>query len=233
MAGFRGRRRRQRTRAQALVEFAMVFPIAVLVLFGVIVLGLFVFYQQQLTNVARESARFAAIHSSTAPCPTVGWRDAQPPGAYPNPYTCDGPANPGDAVPWPAMLSAGRSNAWGMNGSKVFINACWSGYLPTGVAAGGSTNADYPAVEDIGGTTVENEFHQCTIGGVDPIANPAGLGCALRLTSAADDPASNIPDNQVTVYACYQWSPPLAGMFLIPSTITMRATITEVIQRQQ
>jgi hypothetical protein len=124
-----------------------------------------------------------------------------------------------------------------MNASKVFINACWSGYLPTGVAPGGSTNADYPEVEDIGGVTTQNVFHQCTIGGIDPVANPQGLGCALRLTTAADDPASNRADaqvqNQVTVYACYQWSPPLAGMFLIPSTVTMRAVITEVLQKQQ
>ncbi len=36
-----------------------------------IVLGLGVFYQQELTNVAREAARYAAIHSATAQCPTV------------------------------------------------------------------------------------------------------------------------------------------------------------------
>ena len=55
---------------------------------------LWVFYQQQLTNVAREAARYAAIHSSTAICPTASWRDPNaPPASYPlAPYQCDGPA---------------------------------------------------------------------------------------------------------------------------------------------
>jgi hypothetical protein len=229
--------RRDRSRAQALVEFALVFPIAMLILFGIIVLGLWVFYQQQITNVARESARWAAIHSSTAPCPTVGWRDPQPPGVYPFPYSCDGPANPNDSVPWPAMTAQGRSNAWGLDASKVMINACWSGYLPTGVAPGGSMNADFPPVEVIGGVTVENDFHQCTISGINPVTSVGGLDCQLRMTTAVDDPASNRADfavnNQVTVYACYQWTPPLAGLLMIPSQITMRAVITETIQRQQ
>ena len=52
-----------RSRGQALAEFALVFPIAMAVIFGIIVFGLWVFYQQQLTNVAREGARYAAIHS--------------------------------------------------------------------------------------------------------------------------------------------------------------------------
>ena len=42
-----------------------------MLIFGIISTGLWVFYQQQLTNVAREAARYAAIHSSTAICPTA------------------------------------------------------------------------------------------------------------------------------------------------------------------
>jgi hypothetical protein len=224
---------RERTRGQALVEFALVFPIALLVIVGVIVIGMYVFYQQQITNVARESARWAAIHSSTSLCPTVGWRDAQPPGNYPNPNACDGPNNPSDSVPWPYMTAQGRSNAWGLNTNTVMINACWSGHLRPGMTPGGSTNADFPPVEDISGVTVENTFAQCTIAGVNPATNASSLGCALRMTSPSDDMASNRPDNQVTVYACYQWSPPMAGFLMMPSQITMRAVVTETIQRQQ
>ena len=58
------RRIRRDRKGQALVEFVLVFPIAVLLIFAIIVFGLWIFYQQQLTNVAREGARFAAIHSS-------------------------------------------------------------------------------------------------------------------------------------------------------------------------
>lgn len=39
--------------------------------------------------------------------------------------------------------------------------------------------------------------------------------------------------NTVTAYACYVWRPPLAGFLLIPGQLTLRATATEAIQRQQ
>lgn len=221
------------TRGQALVEFALVFPIAMMVIFGIIVLGLWVFYQQQLTNVAREGARFAAIHSDTAICPTSSWRDPQaPPGSYSiKPFNCDGPDNPNDSYPWPKMTAHARSFAWGLNPSTVHINACWSGYRPYGSSS--STNADFPAKENISGVMVANEFIQCTIAGRNPETNAQDLGCGPRMTSFSDDPASDKADNQVTVYACFQWVPPLAGVLMIPSSVTMKAVISEVIHRQQ
>ena len=223
----------RRPRGQALAEFALVFPIAMSVIFGIIVFGMWVFYQQQLTNVAREGARFAAIHSSTAICPTSSWRDPQaPPVSYtPYPLHCDGPNNPNDSYPWPNMSAHARGYAWGLNPSIIHINACWSGYRP--YASASTTSADFPAVEIIGGTPVSNEFIQCTIDGTNPETNSQALGCRARMTTPADDPASDIADNQVTVYACFQWAPPLAGVLMIPPSITMKAVITEVIHRQQ
>ena len=218
------------SRGQALTEFVLVFPIAMIVIVGIVVLGMYIFYQQQLTNLAREAARYAAIHSSTAICPTSSWRDPQaPPVTYiPYPLSCDGPNNPNDSYPWPKMTAQARSFAWGLNPSVIQINACWSGYRPylspPGVAA------DFPAINTTG---VPNEFIQCTIAGQDPVTNSQGLGCSARMTAVADDPSSDIPGNQVTVYACFQWAPPLAGMLMIPSQVTMKAVITEVIQRQQ
>ncbi len=55
----------------------------------------------------------------------------------------------------------------------------------------------------------------------------------------ADDKASNLAvsscgtANQVTVYGCYLWRPPMAGFLLIPETVTLRATITEIMQHQR
>jgi TadE-like protein len=239
---WRGGDARAGIRGQAVAEFAIVAPIAFMVIFGIISVGLWVFYQQQVTNVAREAARFAAIHSATAPCPTSGWRDPQaPPPTYRSfPLSCDGPANPNDSYPWPAMTDAARASVWGTAPTSVKINACWSGYvLPSVVlptteppdysAAAGFPLADHPAIE--GG--VENQLVQCRIAGVDPTTNMGSLGCGAGMTTAADDPASDVPFNQVTAYACMQWSPPLAGFLLIPASITLRATITEVIHRQQ
>lgn len=234
------RRHLRDRRGQALVEFALVVPIALLVIFGIIVLGLWIFFQQQITNVAREAARYAALHSSTAACPTASWRDPQaPPSSYPAyPLHCDGPNNPNDTIPWPRMTAHARSYAWAVNPALVQINACWSGYVLPSVnvadyasyaASAGFPLADRPAVE----AGVANQFVQCTIGGINPITNADALGCATRMTTAADDPASDQPGNQVTVYACYQWAPPLAGFLLIPSSVTMKAVVTEIIQRQQ
>jgi hypothetical protein len=232
-------RRPRRGAGQGLAEFALVAPIALMVIFGIISIGLWVFYQQQITNAAREAARFAAIHSSTAPCPTSGWRDPQaPPGSYALfPLSCDGPANAGDPYPWPNMTVAARKSIWAADPSSVKVNACWSGYVLPGVtvpsasysAASGFPLADHPATE--GGT--DNQFVQCRIAGVNPATNPNSLTCSTGMTTAADDPASDAPFNQVTAYACMQWSPPLAGFLLIPSTITIRAVVTEVIHRQQ
>lgn len=232
---------RRERRGQALVEFALVFPLASLVIFGIIVFGLYIFYQQQLTNVAREAARYAAIHSSQALCPTSSWRDPQaPPTTYRvAPLGCDGPNNASDPYPWPNMTNKARSYAWGLDPSSIFVNACWSGYAPSGTvinspqdfsAASGFPRSDQPPVDSFGNPNV---FAACTINRIDPVNNMGTLGCGSRMTTAADDPSSDIPGNQVTIYACFQWSPPLSGLLMIPATVTMRAVITEVIQRQQ
>lgn len=218
---------RERPRGQALAEFALVFPIAILLIFGLVVLGLYVFYQQQLTNVAREAARYAAIHSSTAACPTSSWRDPQAPLSSYGGGLCDGVINPADPYPWPRMTEHARSYAWGLDPATIQLNACWSGYVPPGST---TYQADFPAVDAAG---TPNEFVQCTIDGIDPVVDAGSLDCRSGMTTYPDDPASDIPGNQVTAYACFRWSPPLAGFVMIPSQITMRAVITEVIHRQQ
>ena len=233
------RRLRRKREGQALVEFALIFPIAMLVIFGIIVFGLYIFYQQQLTNVAREAARFAAIHSSTSLCPTGSWREPQaPPVTYR--IGCDAPNNAADPYPWPEMTKHARGMAFGLNPAVVWLNACWSGYAPAGTVIGtppdysvaaGFPQADHPPVEP--GTGAINVFAPCTIDRIDPVNNVSSLGCRSRMTTARDDPSSNVPGNQVTVYACFQWTPPLAGFLMIPSAVTMRAVVTEVIQRQQ
>lgn len=124
------------------------------------------------------------------------------------------------------------------------INACWSGFVPHGTDVGsyadyseasGFPQADHPAIDPATGTP--NIFVQCTIDGIDPNTDADSLGCRLRMTTAADDPASNLAmelvNNQVTVYACFDWSPPLAGLLFVPTEVTMKAVVTESIQRQQ
>jgi hypothetical protein len=227
------RRTGRGSRGQAIVELALVFPLFVMVFFGIIVLGIGVFYQQQITNAAREAARFASIHSATASQPTVSWLD---PAAQPLSYVrYDRPEES-----WPHMTAAGRKLIFGLNPSNVNIAACWSGYWqnddPDNFDA--PPPLPFPGYDVIG--PIVSSFQQCTIDGADPTSDPEDIGCTSSLASTTEDKASNLSEGQgrivantVTAYACYIWSPPLAGFLLIPETVTLRAVITEPIQRQQ
>lgn len=230
-AGLRMRRpmrlrsRGSRSAGQALAEFSLVIPVALLFMVGLIVLGIGVFYQEQLANAAREGARYAGIHSSTAQCPTVSWLDPTLANQSQSYYRCDGPAEH-----WPNMVRHARNAAWALDRSQMYLSACWSGYRD---AAGAH---DAPPVDP--GTLTPNTFFNCTIAGVDPLRNASALPCPAPATSPSDDQASNLASathgtNRVTVYMCYRWTPPLAGFLLIPSTITMRAVVGEAVERQQ
>jgi hypothetical protein len=229
-------------RGQTLVETALVLPLFLMVLLGIIIVGLGVFYQQQLTNAAREAARYAAIHSATEPlCPTVPRLPYDPQGSYkPLSYLrCDRPE-----TGWPKMTAAARGTISGLRRADVHVAACWSGYRVPGTAGTG-TGFDRmpPGTYDIGGvpttiTAADSVFVQCSIGGHDPTVETASIACADGL--ATTDQASAISEapgrpvaNTVTAYACYEWRPPLSGFLLIPNSVTLRAVITEAIQRQQ
>jgi hypothetical protein len=218
---------RPSSRGQALVELALVLPLFVMVLTGVIVLGIIVFYNQQLTNAAREAARYASIHSATDPfCPVVGHlTPSNPPNGY---QPCDSV----DAS-WPNMTAFARSKVFGLNPANMIISACWSGYQDPG----GAIDARPPGIYSDGDFTT-NAWVQCTIDGVDPTQDPGAIGCAPGLTtvdqaSSASEGPGRIVANRVSAYACMKWSPPMAGFLLIPDTVTLRAVISEPIKRQQ
>jgi len=58
------------SRAQALVEFALVAPLFFLLIFAAINFGRYVYYVQILNNAAREGARYAIVHGSNSLNPT-------------------------------------------------------------------------------------------------------------------------------------------------------------------
>ena len=232
-------RHRANPRGQTMVELALVFPLFVMLLFGIVTLGIGIFYQQQLTNAAREAARFASVHSATAQQPTVSKLDpadgalgALKPLSY---IEFDRPADG-----WPHMTAAARRLVFGLDSAAVNVAACWSGYVDN---ATGAFDAPPDGLEvDISGTpiTYDTTWAQCTIDGVDPTTDPSAIACNSSLATTTVDEASNMSEgtgkpvaNTVTAYACYDWSPPLAGFLLIPSTVTLRAVITEPIERQQ
>lgn len=56
-------------RAQSMVEFAMVLPILMLLFLGIFDLGRMVFLYTQVSNGAREAARYGAVSGGPAPSP--------------------------------------------------------------------------------------------------------------------------------------------------------------------
>lgn len=71
------RSKRQRTRGQSLVEFALVLPVFLLMLFGLIDGARYVFASNALSNAAREGARKASVEASwiakaNTSCGTIG-----------------------------------------------------------------------------------------------------------------------------------------------------------------
>lgn len=220
-----------------MVELALVAPLFFLLIFGIVILGIGIFYQQQVTNAAREAARYAAIHSATAQCPTASNLDPRSgaAGAYVQQeyVACDRPTQS-----WPFMTAAARQLLFGINASGVLIRACWSGYRD--VANPSIYDAPPPGTYQIAGTpyTYATSWAQCTIGGHDPTTNASAIACNTGVTTS--DTASNMSEkegvivaNRVTAYACYTWRPPLAGFLLIPSQVVLRAVITEPIERQR
>lgn len=59
-------KKRARSRGQALAEFAMVVPLFLLILFGIIDLARYVYTGNALSNMAREAARVAGVESRPA-----------------------------------------------------------------------------------------------------------------------------------------------------------------------
>jgi hypothetical protein len=175
-----------------------------------------VFYQQQIQNAAREGARYAAIHSSEAQCPTVSNDDLAGPRPF-SYYACDTPL-----AGWPLMTRFARQSVWGVDPNQINISACWSSYQD---AVGGYDRLP----TDPSGTAYS--FVRCTYARVDN--DPSSLPCPPGTTAAADDQGSDAPGNQVTVYACFVWRPPMAGFLMIPSQVVMRSVVTEVVHKQQ
>jgi Flp pilus assembly protein TadG len=65
-----GEARRTRDHGVAAVEFALVLPLLVMLLFGVVVSGLVYFDHLQLQSAARDGARAGSLVASSA-CPTA------------------------------------------------------------------------------------------------------------------------------------------------------------------
>jgi TadE-like protein len=67
---------RRRTRGQALVEFALVIPLFLLLIFGIVDAGRLIYAYNTVANSARNSARVAIVNQSTTGTDTCDTMDA-------------------------------------------------------------------------------------------------------------------------------------------------------------
>ncbi|MGQ9457375.1 MAG: TadE/TadG family type IV pilus assembly protein [Anaerolineae bacterium] len=58
-----------RTRGQSAVEFALAFPVVVLLILGLVDLGRLMWAYQSLAHAVREGTRYAIVHGSASPQP--------------------------------------------------------------------------------------------------------------------------------------------------------------------
>ena len=132
--------RHRRTRGQALVEFALVIPVFLALLLGMIDLGRAVWAADSLASAAREAARFAIVHGGTAsnPCPvgppTV---DTVIPAAS---VTCPHPSPSKEAI------KAAAASAALAGGLDIVVTVCYG--------AGCSGDTDTPGATNARGTPV-------------------------------------------------------------------------------
>ncbi|MBA2263351.1 MAG: pilus assembly protein, partial [Chloroflexi bacterium] len=101
---------RRHAGGQTMVELALVAPLFFMVIFGIIILGIGVFYQQQVAHAAREAARFAVVNTGSAQCPTVSNLEADPADRPDSYWACDPPA-----TRWPNMTAHARRSVFGLN----------------------------------------------------------------------------------------------------------------------
>ncbi len=125
---------RTRRAGQALVETALVLPLFLVCLLGIVDMGRAVWATTSLAAAAREAARYAIVHggSTTNPCP-VG--PAGPDATIPKP-----PLPPSCLYPSPSKQSIidAATTAAIAGGSNVTVTVCyWSGY---GIGCSGNTD---------------------------------------------------------------------------------------------
>jgi Flp pilus assembly protein TadG len=120
---------RGRDRGQTLVEFALVFPIFILLLFAVIDGGRYVFANSTVSNAAREAARLASVEAS--------WRGSTDPSCG----TAGGPVCPANDGLLLAHITTAANRQMAPFGSvsNVYLACSASGSAPpTGAWTGSS-----------------------------------------------------------------------------------------------
>ena len=101
--------KKPRERGAAAVEFALILPVLVLILFGIIEFGLLLYDKQVITNASREGARAGIVQAATRPDSAAITSVVT---NYASNYLvtfADGTVNPSVTLPMGACVSFGTS----------------------------------------------------------------------------------------------------------------------------
>lgn len=133
----RVRRGSRKARGQALVEFALIFPVFLVLFFGVIDMGRYVYMRSVLSQAAREGARLAAVEAS--------WIGASDPscGAAGGPV-CPAGVTGGSSLQAHATAAANRMVAPFASVNTLYLSCTSAGGAPTGEWTGVSCASRNP-----------------------------------------------------------------------------------------
>jgi hypothetical protein len=132
--------RSSKPRGQAMVEFALIFPIFILLLVGIFDLGRVIWVNDTLATAAREAARFAIVHGEKSVCP-VG---------PPVPGALVPAAGPGCPYPAPSRQAIkDLADEWATGTSTdITVHVCY------GAVTSCSSDTDAAGATDARGTQV-------------------------------------------------------------------------------
>ncbi|MBA3688953.1 MAG: pilus assembly protein [Chloroflexi bacterium] len=132
--------RSAKPRGQAMVEFALIFPIFILLLVGIFDLGRVIWVNDTLATAAREAVRFAIVHGEKSPCP-VG---------PPAPGAVIPAAGPGCLNPAPSRQAIkDLADEWAAGTSTdITVNVCY------GAVTACTSDTDAVGATDARGTQV-------------------------------------------------------------------------------
>jgi Flp pilus assembly protein TadG len=112
---------KRRGRGQGLVEFALVLPVFLLLVFGMVDLGRGVWAMDAASHAASEAARFAIVHGGTGTDPSLCHVGPEAPGTtYSNPVTC--PYSSG----WKQMIVDVAKASAIASGGAATVTACYA-----------------------------------------------------------------------------------------------------------
>lgn len=133
------RNRARETRGQSLVEFALILPVFLLVLFGLIDAGRFVYMNSVLSQAAREGARVAAVEA--------GWLGSSATGCD----AANGPVCPANVAALKVDVAAAANRMvapfGSISSSSVYISCDPIGSAPTGSWTGATCASNATSVD--------------------------------------------------------------------------------------